>query len=142
MGENFTYYSSLYNNAAPPAVMKFPVAAAQAISRGDLLVLSSGQLALATTSITEVFAVAMQDSASADAGTLIEVQLILPGTTWRATASADASSVALTSRKFDLTTGQVVDITDTTNGCIHILRTLTSTTDIEITFTEFEIGAS
>jgi hypothetical protein len=59
---------------------------------------------------------------------------------YRATADADASS-ALTAKKYDINaTTQTVDIGDSSNGCIKIIETVDSNTDIRIVFTEFDLG--
>ena len=52
-----------------------PVASTQTIAKGDALVWSSGYVAVAANTTEDVYAIAMQDSASATAGTEI---LVLP----------------------------------------------------------------
>ena len=56
-------------------LIKLPVATTQTIVKGDALVWASGYLAVAANTTEDVFAVAMQDSASATEGTEI---LVLP----------------------------------------------------------------
>jgi len=54
-------------------IMLCPVGSTQTIAKGDALIWSSGLLVVATSTSLDIFAVAMQDSASQAAGTLIQV---------------------------------------------------------------------
>ena len=106
----------------PPRIEKLPVAASQAIERGDVLVLSSGQLAVAGDGTGEVVGVAAQDSASQDAGTLIEVYVVTPTQVWEMVASADASSIVRDGTStYDLTSAQLVNVADTTGGSLQVV---------------------
>lgn len=133
---NFDFAYSLAGGNHPPAVQKYPVAAAQTLVVGDLVVLSSGQVTKATASIADVLGVMAQASTTATAGTLVEVYVINPWQVWRATADADASSVVLTNGKMDINTNQTVDVADTTGGCILIHKTGDAVTDVYVSFTE------
>ena len=59
-------------------LVKRPVASAQTIVKGDVLVWSSGYLAVAASTTEDAYAVAMQDSTTAAEGTEILVLLIDP----------------------------------------------------------------
>lgn len=62
-----------------------------------------------------------EDSDNQAAGTPVKVYIPLPHHVWRATASADATSHVLAARSYDLTTGSVINVADTTGGCIQIV---------------------
>lgn len=137
MAGKFEYYSAISGTNAVPTPISVPVAATQTLLVGDLVVLSSGQIAKASASVAAPFGVMAQDSASATAGTLVRVYAIMPGSqTWRATASASATSSVLGAGTFDITAAQLIDVADSTNGSIAILRTLSSATDVQVVFTK------
>lgn len=72
----------------------YPVATTQTLAKGDVVILSSGQIAVAVAaSSTEVCGVMAQDSASAIAGTLVAVYDD-PNEIFYGRTNADASSVA------------------------------------------------
>lgn len=133
---NFEFLRSLRGDNMPPAIQKFPVAGSQTLVPGDLVVLSSGQIAKASASVAAPFGVMAQTSTTATAATLVEVYPILSGQVWRAVADAAATSVVLGAGTIDINSDQTVDIGDTSNGSIAVLATRSSTTDIEITFTK------
>jgi len=73
----------------------YPVATTQTLAKGDPVILSSGQIAVAVSnSSAEICGVMAQASASAAAGTLVAVYDD-PDTVFFARASADASGVAI-----------------------------------------------
>jgi hypothetical protein len=124
-----------------PVIKKFPVAASQTLVAGDLVKLSSGQVAICEDSATTVLGIMAEDSDGASANTLVAVQLAAPGFVYRATADADASGDVLDAKKYDINTaGQTVDVGDDAGGCIVILETVDSNTDVRIMFTDFELG--
>ena len=109
-------------NHYPPALYKLPVAASQTIAVGDALAFSSGQLAIAGDGDV-IAAIAQEASASAAAGTLIQVYIVQPYHLWRAVASADATSNVLDGTDtYDLGTAQVVNLADTTGGGFRIVE--------------------
>lgn len=124
-----------YQSGQPPKVIKAPVAATQTLAIGDAVKLSSGQLVKCGAATGSVFGIMAQASASAAAGTLVEVYLVTPFQRWRAVASADASSALLQSKAHDLTSSQTVDPADTTGGSLFIWGTLSSNTDVLVSFT-------
>jgi hypothetical protein len=74
----------------------------------------------------------------------VRVYPILPGQVWRAKASASAASAVLGSRKYDITAAQLVDIGDSTNGSILIVKLGALNTDVYVAFTRsalVEIGS-
>jgi hypothetical protein len=136
---NFRFESDLFGHRSP-VIKEFPVAATQTLVAGDLVYLSSGQVTIAGASTASVLGIMAEDSASADENTMVAVALAAPGFMYRATADADASS-ALTAKTYDINaTTQTVDVGDTSNGCIKIIETVDSNTDIRIVFTEFDLG--
>ena len=77
------------------------------------------------------------------AGVLVPVALISPGFVYKTTADADASTHVLAAKLYDINaTTQYVDVGDAANGCIIILETDTSVTDVNVMFTIFDLGAS
>lgn len=122
MARNFEYAYSLAGGNFSPVIRKLPVAATQTIVVGDALIMSSGQLAKGGAAIGEVVGIAAEASASQAAGTLIEVEIVMPWQVWRAVATADATSVVLNGTEtFDLTAAQLVDVADTTGGSLQII---------------------
>jgi len=137
----FEFVKSLSGGNEVPVVMKLPVATTQTLVVGDLVVLSSGQVAKAGDSTGTVLGVMAQDSDGATAGTLVSVYICQPGQVWNATADADASSDVLGGKTYDINaTTQTVDVGDSSNGCIQILETVESNTDVNIVFTSFELA--
>lgn len=138
---NFVFKKSLVGGNEVPVVKKFPVAASQTLVVGDLVVLSSGQVAKAGASTATVLGVMAQDSDGATAATLVDVYVCQPGQLWAATADADASSAVLAGKAYDINAStQTVDVGDSTNGCIQIVETVDSNTDVRIVFTSFELA--
>lgn len=122
MARNFEFAYSLGGGNFPPVIRKLPVAATQTIVVGDLLVMSSGKVAKGGTGVGEIVGVAAEASASQAAGTLIEVELAMPWQVWRATATADATSVVRDGTEtYDINSSQVVDVADTTGGSLQII---------------------
>ncbi len=141
---NFEYAYSLASVDVIPAVHDFPVAASQTLKVGDLVELSSGQVIKSTGSAANPLGVMAEDSDDASAGTRVRVYPVLPGQVWRATASASAASAVLGSRKYDITSAQLIDVADSTNGSILIVKLGASNTRVYVTFTRsafVEIGS-
>lgn len=141
MAGKFEFAYNLDGTNNPPAIHEFPVAATQTLVAGDLVYLSSGQVTVAGASTSTVLGVMAEASSSADAGTMVKVHVAMPGQVWKATADADASSHVLAAKTYDINaTTQTVDVGDASNGCILILRTVDSTTDVRVMFTEFDLA--
>ncbi len=137
----FKFEQDLGGHRGAPIIHEFPVAAAQTLKVGDLVQLSSGQVALCGDGTSSVLGIMAQDSASAAAGTLVKVQVAQPGYVYRATASADATNYVLNAKTYDVTdTTQTVNVADTSGGCIIILELADSTTDVRIMFTGFDLA--
>lgn len=133
---NFEFAYTLVGGNEPPAVEKFPVAATQTLAIGDLVVLNSGKVTKAGTSLADPLGVMMEASDGAAAGTMVEVAVILPGQVYKATADADATAAVLAGGKYDLNSNQTVDIGDSSNGCVLIHKLGDSTTEVYVSFTE------
>ena len=87
-------------------VKSYPEAASQSFKAGDLVILSSGSVAIAT-SDDDVWGVALQD-ASGTTGTSIPVQVIFPDTVFLAQATdATAETNKGTAYALDLTSGSM-----------------------------------
>jgi hypothetical protein len=137
MATAFKFVRNLDGSNNPPAIAKLPVATTQTLEIGDPVELSSGQLIIGTDGFGICAGVMAQDSTSAAAGTLVEVYVTSPSQVWRAVASADATSHVLVARTYDLNSSQVVNVADTTGGCIQILELVPggATTDVHVQFT-------
>jgi len=133
---NFEYAFSMLGEVAPPIIRKLPVAASQTLVAGDAVVMSSGKVAKAGGGAGTIVGVMAQASASATAGTLVEVQICHRAQVWRAVATADATSVVLNgTATYDLTSAQLVDVADTTGGSLQVIGLQDgSTTEIYIQF--------
>jgi hypothetical protein len=119
---NFEYAYDMAPGNFAPVIRELPVAASQTLVVGDAVIMSSGQIAKAGAAAGEIVGVMAQDSASADAGTLVKVQVAMPSQVWRATATADATSVVRDgTATYDLTAAQLVDVADTTGGSLEIV---------------------
>jgi hypothetical protein len=122
-----------------PTVVSVPVAASQSLKVGDPVILSSRQVTKASGGgIGRVFGVMAQDSASQAAGTLVKVYLALPGQVWRAKATADATNHVWNGRTYDINSSLLVDVGDTTGGCIQIVGLGPTVTDVFVVFTAVE----
>lgn len=131
---NFEFDSYINGSNGVPGTILAPVAASQTLVVGDLLVLSSNQLVKATASVVAAFAICAQASTLAAATTPIRVYPILPGQIWKATASADATTYVLGANLFDITSAQLVDVADATNGSLLILRLGSAVTVVYVSF--------
>jgi hypothetical protein len=133
---NFSFVRDNDGNNQPPNVIELPVADSQTLAVGDAVVLSSNKIAKAGASFGEcvgVMAEAITTGSSAG-GPLAKVYVAKPSQLWRATASANATSHVLGVATYDLNSSQVVNVADTTGGCIQIVALNDSTTDILIRF--------
>jgi hypothetical protein len=92
---------------------------------GTALILSSGQLDEATSTVVTLFGLAAEaTSAAATAGDPIKVAVLFDGAVIKGTADADASSLAGANGKLgDFNTNGSLDVGDTTDGCLAVLRT-------------------
>ena len=141
MAENYKFLRRIDGSQGVPGVISLPVAAAQTVLVGQLLIMSSQQLILATASVAAPVCVAAEASAAQAAGTPIRVYPILPGQIWQAVASASPATALLGAGLYDIvnSTAQTVDVADAANGSILILATrsgVATDTNIEITFTK------
>lgn len=132
----FEYLYDLTGREGVPAEIMVPVAGTQTLKVGDLVIISSNQIAKASASVVAPFGVMAQAAASLTAGTKVKVFPIMPGQAWRAAASADATNAVLGAITYDITSTQLVDIADSSNGSILVLETRLSITDVVITFTK------
>ena len=132
------FRQSLGGGNLPPAISKFPVAATQTLVVGDVVVLTSGQVAKAGNGTGRVLGVMAQISTTASAGTLVDVYVAQPNQLWQMTASADATSHVLAARTYDLNSAQAVNVADTTGGCLQIKSLLATTTSVLVAFTATE----
>lgn len=133
---NFEFAYSLLGGNQPPAVVEYPVAAAQTLVTGDVVILNSSQVTKGGASLVDPLGVMMEDSDGADAGTMVKVAVIHPWQVWKATADAAATSAVLAGGKYDLNANQTVDVGDSSNGCVLIHKTGDDATEVYVSFTE------
>lgn len=103
-------------------VVLLPVTAAQDIVKFDLLKMASGYLVVAAAGDNEVEYIALQDSASAAVGTMIECLPI--DETVRVEALCGTTPVQAThvGNDYDLADEDYIDLTATTDKVFHIDR--------------------
>lgn len=137
MAAAFKFVRNLDGSNNPPAIAQMPVATTQTLEIGDPVELSSGQLIIGTDGFAICAGIMAQDATTLTAGTLVDVYVTTPSQVWRGTATADATSHVLAARTYDLNSSQVVNVSDTTGGCIQILELVSggATTDIHVQFT-------
>jgi hypothetical protein len=133
---NFDFVKNLSGANVAPTIMQLPVADSQTLKMGDAVVLSSNKIQKASTSFGECIGIMAEDitTGSSAGGPLADVWIVTPSQLWRATASADATSHVLGVATYDLNSSQVVNVADTTGGCIQIVALNDSPTDILIRF--------
>jgi hypothetical protein len=92
---------------------------------GTALILTSGQLDEATTGVVTLFGLAAEaTTAAATAGDPIKVEVLFDGALIKGTANADASTLSGFNGKLgDFDTAGRLDVADTTDGCLSVLRT-------------------
>lgn len=113
--ESYNLYGLHPLNVSEGDVLEFPVAASQTLAKGDPVILSSGQIAVAVSnSSTELCGVMAQDSASQAAGTLVKVY-------WRPEQVFIGRAAAATAE----TIGAAADLSGTT-GAFEVNNAATS----------------
>src|SRR3954466_6549352 len=103
MPGKFEYAYNLTGDNADPAIIPCPVAAAQTLAVGDLVVITSNQIVKASASVAAPFGVMAQAAVTLAANTLVRVYPIVPGQVWHATASASAAAAVLGAGLYDIT---------------------------------------
>ena len=137
----FRFEKDLGGGNRVPVVEYFPIAATQTWEIGDVIFLSSGAATIGGDGLVSVLGIAHDNQTAPTTSTLVPVEVAMPGFVYRATADADASSHVLAAKKYDINaTTQTVDVGDNSSGCIIILKKVDSTTDVQIMFTEFDLG--
>jgi len=139
--EKFSFARNFNGENSVPSVHELPVAATQTFIIGDALVLVSGKVTKAGAAFGRCLGIAAQNSTAQATDTLVKFYPSQAGQVWRATATADATAALRASRTYDIAvTTQLVDVADTTGGCIYILELNSSTTDIFVMFTAHELA--
>ena len=92
---------------------------------GTALIATGGQVDEATASVQLFLGLAAEKTAAAlTAGDPITVELAFPGAVYKGTADADASALSGFSGKTgDFNSDGSMDVGDTANGCLCVLRT-------------------
>lgn len=140
MAGNFEFAYNLNGGNFPPVVRKLPVAGAQSLAPGDLVVLASGKVAKAGTSVSGILGVMAENANGLAEGTRVQVYLARPGHVWRATADADATAHVLAGTTYDINADQTVDVGDAANGALSIIDLMEgSTTRVYVMFHDFAL---
>lgn len=138
-------YEFAYNvdgSNSVPAIHEFPIAASQTLLVGDLVIVSSNQVAIAGASCAEVLGVMAEAVTTPAAGTMVRVYVANSNQVWKTTADADASSVVLGTKTMDINaTTQTVDVADTANGCLQVIKTGDANTDVYVNFNATRFGS-
>lgn len=139
---NFEFNSNLNGSNMPPAIILLPVADSQTLKRGDAVILSSNKIQKGSTTFGSCIGIMAEDitTGASAGGPMAEVFVVTPSQLWQATASADATSYVLGAATFDLTSAQLVNVADTTGGCIQIVALDGSTTTILVRFDVCELA--
>ena len=92
---------------------------------GTALIMNGGRLDEATASVVTLVGLAAEATAAATtAGDPIRVEVLFDGALIKGTANADASTLAGFSGKLgDFASDGRLDVADTTDGCLSVLRT-------------------
>ena len=125
MGQSHNKYGAFpYDmRQASQGIMWLPIAASQTLTKGDFVILSSGQIAIALATSSELCGVIAQDCASLTAGTLVPVYAN-PETIFEIIADADSSGVT-SGAEYDIvgTTGaMMLDVGGSTYDVLVALR--------------------
>jgi len=108
----------------PPKTAVFEASSNLETKIGTALILTGGQLDEATASVV-LFAglAANATSVAATAGDLTKIYVIRPGDVIKGTADADATTLAgLSGKTGDFNADGSLNVADTTNGCLSVLR--------------------
>jgi hypothetical protein len=118
------FNSDLFGNRVPK-IVTLEASSNLETKIGTALIATGGQVDEATASVQLFLGLAAQaTTAAATAGDPIKVELIAPGMVIKGTADADASALSGFSGKTgDFNSDGSLDVADTTNGCLCVLRT-------------------
>jgi len=144
MAGKFTYYDRVGGSNQAPTIVELPIADSQTLVAGDLVVKSSNKIAKAGASTDTVMGIMAEDvtTGAAAGGPLHKVAIIEPDHRYIATADADASSIILGAKLYDINaTTQTVDVADATDGCIFVWKVLnTAGTSVLVSFSVTDYG--
>ena len=126
----------------PPVIQTLEATTDLETKVGTLVIMSSGQVDEATASVASICGLAAEaTSAAATAADPIRVYILRPGDVIKGTADADASALSgFSGKKADLNTNGSLDVADSTNGCLSVLRTEDSGLTVYCVPTEFDHG--
>lgn len=108
-------------------ICRRPVNATQTIVRGDLLKWSNGRLSVAAAGDDEVKYLAMQNSASAAVGTMIEVLRITDAVYFHALVNITPVRTTHVGNDYDVKTKASIDLENTTDKIFHVEEIINAT---------------
>jgi hypothetical protein len=121
----WSYVENIFGMTDPPKVATMEASTSLETKKGTALIITSGQLDEATATVVKLFGLAMEaTTAAATAADPIKVMILRPGDVIKGTADADASTLSgFNGVLGDFNTDGSLDVADTTNGCLAVLRT-------------------
>jgi len=107
-----------------PKIVTLEASANLEVNIGTALIASGGQVDEATASVVLFLGLAAEKTGVLNAADPIKVALIAPGMVIKGIADADAAALAGGSGKTgDFNSDGSLDVADTTNGCLCVLKT-------------------
>ena len=131
-----TFQYNMDGSNRPPVVRRMSVAASQTIARGDVLDLSSGDVARASTATGRVVGVAAEAVTSAASGNFfVQVYIATPTQVWQHVTSASAATLILNgTRSYDFNASNQINVADSSGGSVQFVGPGSATTMPDITF--------
>jgi hypothetical protein len=117
-GFEFAYNLDGTNNG--PTIRDLPVSA-NTLRPGDLVVLTSGQLAACAANVAEVTGVMYESAAGAQAGDLRKCAIIQPGQVWRCSSDASSQAGNLGVSTINIVDANTIDATPATGGSLILV---------------------
>lgn len=121
----WSYVENIFGMSDAPKVATMEASASLETKIGTALIITSGRLDEATSAVTKLFGLAMEaTTAAATAADPIKVMILRPGDVIKGTADADASTLSgFNGVLGDFNSDGSLDVADTTDGCLGVLRT-------------------
>ena len=140
-GFNYQYHLA-GSGAQGPVVRDMPVAGDTG-RVGDLVVLSSGNQALAAANATNVLGVVMESWEGATAGDLRKVAIVQPGQVWAAKVDGAAiAASAIGTKAVNITNAYTIDTTPLTGGSLILVDVDAGNLAAFVTFASLAFGCN
>lgn len=140
-GFNYQYHLA-GSGAQGPVIRDMPVSADTG-RVGDLVVLSSGQQALAQADAVNVLGVVMESWEGATAGDLRKVAIIQPGQVWACKVDGDAiAASAIGTKTVNIVNAYTIDTTPLTSGSLILVDVDAANLAAFVTFASIAFGCN